>query len=112
MLQVIGTADVTDEEVVNKWLFAREAEAMGITVDDKTMNNFLRCVDQPAASVARTSSISCGHSPGGVGGQFLSILREELLALRYRQLFHQMQDDDLWIGGRQRPTNAGRRSSG
>ena len=38
------------------------------------------------------------YSPGesgSVGSAFLSILREELLALRYRQLFHQMQTGGL-----------------
>ena len=37
--QAIGTGD--NEAVINKWLFVREAEAMGITVDDKALNSFL-----------------------------------------------------------------------
>ena len=45
----------TMRTVVNKWLFAREAEAMGITVDDKTLNDFLDGVDQQSLS-PRTSS--------------------------------------------------------
>src|SRR5208282_815159 len=37
--QVIGPA--TEEDVIKKWLFAREAEAMGIRIDDKTLNTFI-----------------------------------------------------------------------
>ena len=39
-LAVIGGTTVTDANVVNTWLFAREAEAMGIAVDDKTIAAF------------------------------------------------------------------------
>ena len=38
VLQAIGNA--TFENVVNKWLFAREAEAMGITVDEASIRSF------------------------------------------------------------------------
>ena len=54
VIQVIGPA--TDEAVFHKWLFAREAEAMGIAVDEKTFNDFLGEADQQS-SVARTSSM-------------------------------------------------------
>ena len=33
----------------------------------------------------------------------MEILREELLALRYRQLFHQLRPVDIWIGGTATP---------
>ena len=98
--RVIGPA--TDAMVVNKWLFAREAEAMGITVDDKTLTDFLTVLTNGSSHddlVRVLRSIRQGISEA----TFLSILREELLALRYRQLFHQMQDDDLWVGGSATP---------
>ena len=42
VIGTVGNAKSSDTmDVVNKWLFAREAEAMGITVDDKTVSTFL-----------------------------------------------------------------------
>ena len=87
---MIGPA--TRSGVVNKWLFAREAEAMGITVDDKTVNDFLAALTNGKASAARHPQNSEAAFARGISAEatFLSILREELLALRYRQLFHQI----------------------
>src|SRR5208282_989658 len=99
--QVIGPA--TEEDVIKKWLFAREAEAMGIRIDDKTLNTFIDALTNQ--SIGRDGILEIlRHVRQGVSeASFLAILREELLAIRYRQLFHQMQDEDLWIGGSATP---------
>jgi hypothetical protein len=100
LMNVIGPA--SDKEVVDTWLFAREAEAMGITVDEKALNEFLTVLTN-GSSREDILKILRGTRQGVSEATFLSILREELLALRYRQLFHQMQDADLWIGSTATP---------
>ena len=99
--QIIGGAD--DDAVFSKWLFAREAEAMGISVDEKALSAFLEVLTNQ--SLGRDGLLGIlKNVRGGVSEvQFLSILREEVLALRYRELFHQLQDNDLWIGGTATP---------
>jgi len=103
---VIGTRGngeiVNTEDVVNKWLFAREAEAMGITVDDKLESAFLEYLANHKG--LDVSGILKSIRQGVAPATFRSILREELLALRYRQLFHQIDTmTDLWIGGAATP---------
>ena len=91
------------QDVVDKWLFAREAEAMGITVDDKTVNEFLGRADQQSLVASNIVKISARHSPGGVGSDIPLDLARGIARLAYRQLFHQIDDDDLWIGGSATP---------
>jgi hypothetical protein len=101
---VIGLAN--DQQVFNKWLFAREAESMGITVDNDTLNNFLKIVTNNALGRKEMLNILKNIRQGVSEDTFLAIVREELLALRYRQLFHQLQGiqpTDYWVGATATP---------
>ena len=106
MLQIIGTGDsnvVRDQDVVDKWLFAREAQAMGITVNDKTLNDFLNWLTAQSLGREKIVDVLKNIRQGVSETLFLSILREELLALRYRELFHQLQQADVWNGATATP---------
>ena len=85
---------------------------MGITVDDKTINIFCDALTNGSLGRQDIVKILITFAREYRRPTFLSILREELLALRYRQLFHKLRSTILWVGDRQRRTNAGRLSSG
>ncbi len=109
MMQIIGTGDsnvVRDQDVVDKWLFAREAQAMGITVNDKTLNDFLNWLTAQSLGREKIVDVLKNIRQGVSETLFLSILREELLALRYRELFHQLQQADVWNGATATPDEA------
>ena len=101
--QVVGPAN--EDAVEDKWLFAREAEAMGVSVDDKTISTFLG--DLTNQSLVRQDFLNILNKlrHGVSEAAFLSIAREELLALRYRQLYHQigLSGERMWIGGSAAP---------
>lgn len=105
VLAVIGGPTVTDKDVVDTWLFAREAEAMGIAVDDKTVSSFLDMVTSQSVDRQGILGILKGIRQGVSEAGFTAILREELLALRYRQVFQQIHPGDLfgWVGGTATP---------
>ena len=86
--QVFGPA--TDPSVVEKWLFARQAEEMGIAVDEKAINDFLKDITNNRIPGAEIIKILHDQRSGMSEPQLFAILREELLALRLRALFHQI----------------------
>jgi hypothetical protein len=98
--QVIGT-QIEDRSLVEKWLCGKEAAAMGITVDDDTVNNFIKIVTSQALDRKAILNILKNIRQGISEPAFMDIVREELLALRYRQLYHQLPD--WWIGGTATP---------
>ena len=86
---VIGPA--TEESVVDKWLFARQAEELGVVVDDATINEFLKRITADRINSERIANILQQQRGGLSEAQLFAILHDELLALRFRQLFFQTQ---------------------
>ena len=82
--------------------FCREAEAMGIRIDDKTLNTFIEELTAHSMSSKDIIDILRKVRQGVPQASFLAILREELMALRYRQIFHQLPADN-WVGGTSTP---------
>jgi hypothetical protein len=94
--KVIGPA--SEQSVVEKWIFAQQAEELGIAVDDTAINDFLRDITADRISPERILQILQQQRGGLSEGQLFAILREELLALRFRQLFFQLRPGGLsWV---------------
>jgi len=75
----------TEENLVDSWLLARRAEQLGMVVSNQVINSFLRQVTQNAV---KTADIREAFRHAQVSDrQFFAMLREELLALQYRELF-------------------------
>lgn len=93
---IIGPA--LEQFVVEKWLLARQAEAMGIVVNDAAINEFLR--DITSDRVPPDKIIAVLHQPRSAMSepQLFAILREELLALRLRTLFYQLPNQNWYAG--------------
>jgi hypothetical protein len=87
IIRMIGPA--TEQAVVERWLFAQQAEKMGIAVNDKVINGFLSDVASPLSGKDIEAILSRQRS-GISEPQLFAILRQELLALRLRQLSHQL----------------------
>ncbi|MGA2032646.1 MAG: hypothetical protein ABSG68_10340 [Thermoguttaceae bacterium] len=92
--QAIGYANLmgapTETSVVDKWLFAREAEQIGMVISDQDIQQFLKMATENKISMKDLASLLQGS--GGRGGglseiQLFGYLRDELLALRLRDIF-------------------------
>lgn len=86
--QCMGPA--TEQSSVEKWLFAREAERLGIVVDDDSINTFLKDLTDNRVSSQKINDILRQPKSALTEHQLFAMLREELLALRLRELFHQL----------------------
>jgi len=75
----------TEEDVVDSWLLAREADRLGIKVSDEAINAFIRRVTQHRLSSDEIPSILKNYGVGQVA--LFSMLREELKALQMRTMF-------------------------
>jgi hypothetical protein len=105
LLTIIGGPTVNDADLVDKWIFAREADSMGLAVDDKTIGDFLDLLTNKSVSHKEIVDILNSIRDGVDEPRFLGVLREELLALRYRQVYHQIHPGVLsgWVGGSAAP---------
>ena len=86
--RLLGPA--AEASVVDKWLLARQAEAMGIVVDDKAINSFLQQITNNRVSSDKMVAALKTQKSSLSEPQLFAILREELLALRVRYLCHQL----------------------
>ncbi len=96
----------TDEAVIEKWLYARQAEKIGIVVDDKAVNEFITLVTNGGRVNAEVIHSILGNSREPMSEpQLFAILREELLALRLKQLCHQLEITNMpnWVSGAASP---------
>ena len=88
--------DDTDDTAIERWVYARTAEAMGVAIDDKAVNDLLT---QMTMGVSEPQKLIEGVLHGVRGGitqpQLFTIMREQLLAIRLMQLGHQYDD---WAG--------------
>ena len=75
----------TEESVVEKWVFARQAESMGIVISDKAVNDFLRDITNNRVTAEKMDGVLRQQQRSSMSeNQLFAILREELLALRLR----------------------------
>ena len=86
---------------VERWVYARTAESMGIAIDDKAVNDLLA---QMTIGVSEPQKVIEGVLRSVHGGitqpQLFMIMREQLLAIRLMQLGHQYDD---WAGNTATP---------
>ncbi len=82
--------------MVEQWLFARQAEAMGIVVDEGAINDFLREITSNRVSKDKIVEALQEQRAGLSEPQLFAILKEELLALRLRELFHDINLNPDW----------------
>ena len=85
---LIGPA--TEQSVAERWLFAREAERLGVVVDDASINLFLKELTENRVSASDMAKILRQPKSAISESQLFAMLREELLALRFRELFLQL----------------------
>ncbi|MFH1920658.1 MAG: hypothetical protein ABIP48_12315 [Planctomycetota bacterium] len=80
-----GVSPISDEALVETWLLARRAEELGLVVDNATISAFIRELMQDRitpdglAAILQRADIS--------DNELLSVLRQELLAMRLRGIF-------------------------
>ena len=81
---LIGSA--TEQAVVDTWLKARYAEQLGMVVSDDTINSFLK---QWTGNVVKPEDIDAAfkRTPPVSAIQFFEMMREELLARQFSELF-------------------------
>ena len=76
----------TEEAAVNNWLMARYAQQLGMVVSDATINNF---IEHWTGNRVKTEDIDTvlKRTPPVSATQFFDILRDELLAQQFKQMF-------------------------
>jgi hypothetical protein len=76
----------TEEGVVDTWLLARHAAQMGLTVSDKTINNFLQGWTRDSVKPA---DMQAAFKRSGLSDfQFFNLMRDELAAKQFREMFY------------------------
>ncbi len=75
----------SDEEMVNSWLLAHYAQRLGIVLSDDVINSFLQAatMDQVTNDKMQEDFHRAGLSAEG----FFNLLRQELLAIKVKELF-------------------------
>jgi hypothetical protein len=79
----------TEENVVDMWLFSQMAQHMGMSVDDKGVSEFLQQTAEgmPPAQIEKVVQQMEGGRQGFSEAQLFSTLRDEIQALRIRDLY-------------------------
>ena len=77
--------DTKEEAVVETWLFAHRAEELGMQVSEKLINRFLEEIGQKKIGQDQWQAFLERH--GLIEKQFFALLRNEMLALRFRGTF-------------------------
>ncbi len=89
----------TDDMAVQRWIYARTAESMGVAIDDKAVNDLLTQmmigVAEPQKTIEAVLQAIHANQP-----QIFDIMRQQLLAIRLMQLGHQYDD---WAGNSATP---------
>ena len=80
----IGPA--TEQDIVDNWLFMQHAKRLGLVVSDEAINQFIRDLSEDRLSPHELKQIF--ESIDVNQFQFFELLRDELLALRFRGIFH------------------------
>jgi hypothetical protein len=93
--------DDSEDTAIERWLYARTAESMGIVIDDKAVNDLLgqmtMGVPDPQGKIEQV--LHFVH--GGIPQPYLfTVMRDQLLAIRLMQLGHQY---DSWAGNTATP---------
>jgi hypothetical protein len=94
VIRIIGPS--TEQAVVERWLLEKQAEQMGIAVNDKAINDFLTEIVSPLSQKDIEAVLSQQRS-GLSEPQLLALLQKELLAWRVRQLAHQMDPGQMGL---------------
>ncbi|MGW8257133.1 MAG: hypothetical protein ACWGMZ_06590, partial [Thermoguttaceae bacterium] len=76
-----------DEDLVDTWLLAREAEALGIMISNETVNEFLQAFTGNKLGAQEISAIIRGAELSE--NIFFNVMREQLRANKFTQLFNQ-----------------------
>jgi hypothetical protein len=91
----------TEQTAIDRWVYARTAESMGIVVDDRTVNDFLSLI---SAGLPNPQGVISGllrdDGQGMNQAMLIDIMRQQLLALRLLQIGHQYDD---WAGASATP---------
>ena len=86
----------TENAAIDHWIYARAAESNGVVVDDKSVSDLLSAllfgVPEPQKLLDNAIHYS---SQGMSAGVLRTVLKEQLLALRFMQLGHEYDD---WAG--------------
>jgi len=80
----IGPA--TEQNIVDSWLLVQQAKRLGLVVSDEAINEFIRDLSEDRLSPHELKQIF--ENIGVNQFQFFELLRDELLALRFRGIFH------------------------
>ena len=93
--------DDTADMAIERWVYARTAESMGVVIDDKAVNDLLSQMTIGVSEPHNLIEDSLRRVPGGINQpQLFMIMREQLLAIRLMQLGHQYDD---WAGNTATP---------
>ena len=83
----------TEDEAIHRWVYARTAEAMGVVVDNKAVNDLLTLLTAGTPEPQKLITDVLRSDQRGMMNQdvLMRIMREQLLALRLTQLGHQIR---------------------
>ena len=84
--------------LVNSWLLAHYAQQLGIVLSDDAINSFLEAETEDRVTSEEMQEVF--QHAGLSAGQFFSLLRQELLALKVQELFRAQL-----AGGHARPSD-------
>ena len=89
--QILGPD--TTEAAVNFWVYARTAEAMGMVVDNDSINGFLNALTLGSNDPQGAVNAALQQTQQGMSSaELFSLLRDPLLSMRLLQLGHQCDD--------------------
>jgi len=80
-----GSSPTSDEALVETWLLARRAEALGFLVDERAMQSFLNGLSQEPLSQQNWDRVL--RAAGLNVQDLVGVLRDEVLALRLKRAF-------------------------
>jgi hypothetical protein len=84
----------TEDVAIERWLYARTAESMGVVIDDKAVNDLLTQMLIGLSSDPQKLIMDVLRAVPGrmTQAQLMAIMREQLLAIRLMQLGHEYDD--------------------
>ena len=86
----------TENAAIDHWIYARAAESNGVVVDDKSVTDLLSALLLGVPEPTKLLDNAIHYSSQGISaGVLRTILKEQLLALRFMQLGHEYDD---WAG--------------
>ncbi len=85
----------TEDEAVNRWVYARTAESMGVVVDNTSVNDLFKVMTAGAPDPQKLITAVVTADREMNEALLFNVMREQMLALRLMQLGH-LYDD--WAG--------------